>query len=64
MQTIVFLFTAEAELIAAIEAANEALNLKQLCNLGFVHANIVVNCDGQSAIHPAENLALSSRQST
>ena len=62
MQTVVALSTTEAELIAVVEAAKEALYLKRLlCDLGFEHESIDVRCDSQSAIHLAENLAFSSR---
>ena len=62
LQTIVALSTTEAELIAAVEAAKEALYLRRLlCDLGFVFEGVEVNCDNQSAIHLAENLAFSSR---
>ena len=62
LQTIVALSTMEEELIAAVEAAKEALYLKRLlCDLGIEHGSIDVRCDGQSAIHLAENLSFSSR---
>ena len=49
-------------MIAAVEAAKEALYLKRLlCDLGFRHDSIDVRCDSQSAIHLAKNLAFSSR---
>ena len=56
------LSTTEAELIAAAEAAKEALYLRRLlCDLGFVYEAVNVCCDSQSAIQLAENLAFSSR---
>ena len=56
------LSTTEVELIAAVEAAKEALYLRQLlCDLGFAYQGVDVYCDSQSAIHLAENLAFSSR---
>ena len=56
-----FVYT-EAELVAAVEAAKEALYLRRLlCDLGFVYEGVDVYCDSQSAIHLAENLAFSSR---
>ena len=62
LQTIVALSTTEEELIATVEAAKEALYLRRLlCDLGFVFEEVEVNCDNQSAIHLAENLAFSSR---
>ena len=62
LQTIVALSTTEAELIAVVEAAKEALYLKKLlCDLGFMQDAFLVNYDSQSAIHLAENLAFSSR---
>ena len=61
LQTVVALSTTEAELIAAVEAAKEALYLKRLlCDLGFEHDSMNVQCDSQSAIHLAENLAFRS----
>ena len=61
LQTVVALSTMEAELIAMVEAAKEALYLKRLlCDLGFEHHSIVVQCDSQSVIHLVENLAFSS----
>jgi len=62
LQTVIALFTTEAELIAAVEAAKEALNLRRLlCDLGLVYESVDVHCDSQSAIHLAKNLAFSSR---
>ena len=61
LKTVVALCTMEAELIAAVEAAKEALYLKRLlCDLGFKHESVDVRCDRQSAIHLVENLAFSS----
>jgi len=62
LQIVVTLSTTEAELIAAVEAAKEALYLKRLlCDLGFEHDSVDVQCDSQSAVHLEENLAFSSR---
>ena len=62
LQTVVALSTTEAELIAAVEAAKEALYLKRLLyDLGFEHESVDVRCDSQSIFHLAENLAFSSR---
>jgi len=61
LQTNVSLSTMEAQLIAMMEAAKEALHLRRLlCDLGFEHDSINVQCDNQSLIHLAENLASSS----
>ncbi|KAJ9536138.1 hypothetical protein OSB04_un000681 [Centaurea solstitialis] len=62
LQSIVALSTTEAELIAAVESAKEAIYLKELLNdLGFEQPSVRIFCDNQSAIHLATNLAFSPR---
>jgi transposase InsO family protein len=62
LQSIVALSTTEAELVAAVESAKEAVYLKELLNdLGFKQPSVSIFCDNQSAIHLATNLAFSSR---
>ena len=62
LQSIVALSTTEAELVAAVESAKEAVYLKELLNdLGFEQPSVRIFCDNQSAIHLATNLAISSR---
>jgi len=56
------LSTTEAELIAAVKSAKEAVYLKEILNdLGFAQPAVRIFCDNKNAIHLATNLAFSSR---
>ncbi|KAI3692795.1 hypothetical protein L6452_32618 [Arctium lappa] len=62
LQSVVALSTTEAKLIAAVESAKEAVHLQELLfGLGLKQTTVRINCDSQSAIHLATNLAFSSR---
>ena len=62
IKSVVALSTTEAELIAAVESAKEEVYLKELLiGLGLRQSTVCINCDSQSALHLATNLAFSSR---
>ena len=57
-QSIVALSTTEAEYMAATHASKEAVWLQRLCsNMGLVQGAIRIDCDSQSEIFLAKNLA-------
>ncbi|KAK3000950.1 hypothetical protein RJ639_021401 [Escallonia herrerae] len=59
LQTIVALFTTEAEYIATTKAVKEAIWLKVLVgDLGLKQESSTVDCDSQSAIHLTKNQML------
>ncbi|KAE8721388.1 hypothetical protein F3Y22_tig00016106pilonHSYRG00031 [Hibiscus syriacus] len=58
VQSVVALFTTEAEYMAAAEATKETLWLNGLVNgLGVQHGGVQLLCDNQSTIHLAKNQA-------
>ena len=61
-QSIVALSTTEAEYMAATHASKEAIWLERLCsNMGLVQGSIRIDCDSQSEIFMAKNLAYHSK---
>eukprot|EP00253_Pinus_taeda_P021312 PITA_21312 len=61
-QFVVALSTTEAEYMAATHASKEAVWLQRLCSsMGLVQGAIRIDCDSQSAIFLAKNLAYHSK---
>eukprot|EP00253_Pinus_taeda_P026901 PITA_26901 len=61
-QSVVALSTIEAEYMAATHSSNEAVWLQRLCSsMGLVQEAIRIDCDSQSAIFLAKNLAYHSK---
>eukprot|EP00253_Pinus_taeda_P036355 PITA_36355 len=61
-QSVVALSTTEAEYMAATHASKEAVWLRRLCSgMGLVQGAIRIDCDSQSAILLAKNLAYHSK---
>ena len=57
-QSVVALLTTEAEYMAATHASKEEVWLQRLCSsMGLVQQAIRIDCDSQSAILSANNLA-------
>ena len=62
LQTVVALFTTEAEYMATTQACKEAIWIQRLMEeLGHKQKKITVYCDSQSALHIARNPAFHSR---
>ena len=61
-QSIVALSTTEVEYMAATHASKEAVWLQRLCSsMGLIQGAIRIDCDSQSAIFLAKNLAYHSK---
>ena len=61
-QAVVALSTTESEYMVATHASKEAIWLQRLCSgIGLVQEAIRIECDSQSAIFLAKNLAYHSK---